>query len=212
MESFFKNNKELFTDIYLKNRWGDKYSLSGPGSNLSQTRVIVEQFPNLINTFKIKNILDIPCGDFFWMKDIDFNNLNYIGADIVTELINDNLKRFRKPNIDFQIIDILSDDLPTSDLVFCRDCLVHYPFKDIYDALKNIKKSNSKYFMTTNFTERNQNMDISTGYWRPINFCKDPFNFPESSFTICEKCTEGNNRFSDKSLSLWEVKNIPDYE
>ena len=66
--------------------------------------------------------------------------------------------------------------------------------------------------MTTNFFERSTNQDISTGSWRTINLCKPPFNFPEPLLTILENCTEGDNQFSDKSLSLWELSKIPNYK
>tara|TARA_Y100000589_G_scaffold329294_1_gene375421 strand:+ start:979 stop:1719 length:741 start_codon:yes stop_codon:yes gene_type:complete len=209
---FFGTNKDIFTDIYLDNKWGDKNSFSGTGSNLDQTKIIIRDLPNIIKQYKIKNILDIPCGDFYWMKEIDLRELNYIGADIVSKLINKNIKEFKRTNINFQIIDLLEDKIPDSDLIFCRDCLVHFSFRDIFKALKNIKKSNSKYLMTTNFFERSTNQDISTGSWRTINLCKPPFNFPEPLLTILENCTEGDNQFSDKSLSLWELSKIPNYK
>ncbi len=207
----FWDRKDIFTDIYLNNKWGDKYSLSGTGSNLNQTKIILKEIANTIKKYEIKNILDIPCGDFYWMKEFDFHGLNYIGADFISELINENIEKFKRANINFQVIDLLEDDIPDSDLLFCRDCLVHFSFEDIFKALKSIKKTNSKYFLTTNFVERNHNCDIPTGAWRTINLCKPPFNFPEPSLIILENCTEANNQFSDKSLSLWELKNIPEY-
>lgn len=209
---FYGTNKDIFTDIYLNNKWRDKDSVSGSGSNLIQTQTIREELPEIIKKYKIKSILDIPCGDFYWMKEIDLKDVNYIGADLVTEIINKNIKKFKKSNIDFKIIDLLSDTLPYSDLIFCRDCLVHFSFKDIFKALINIKKTNAKYLMTTNFDERNSNINIATGSWTPINLCNPPFNFPEPILIIMEKCTEGDNRFSDKALYLWETNQIPFYD
>ena len=207
----FGTNKDIFTDIYLKNKWGDKDSYSGTGSNLDQTKKILLELPTIIRNYKIKNFLDIPCGDFYWMKEFDFRDLNYIGADIVSELVDKNIKNFKRSNLDFQRLDLLVDDLPESDLIFCRDCLVHFSFNDIFKAFKNIKKSNSKYLMTTNFTRRKINCDISTGSWRTINLCKPPFNFPEPSLTILENCTEHGYQYSDKALSLWEVSKITNF-
>ena len=134
----FGTRKDIFTDIYLNNKWGDKYSFSGTGSNLNQTKIIIKELKNIIKKYKIKSILDIPCGDFYWMKEFDFQDLNYIGADIVSELVNENIKKFKKSNVNFQIVDLLIDKIPDSDLIFCRDCLVHFSFKDIFKAIKNI--------------------------------------------------------------------------
>lgn len=212
LKYFFGTRKDIFTDIYLNNKWGDKHSLSGTGSNLNQTKIILKEIENMIGNYQIKTILDIPCGDFYWMKEFDFQGLNYIGADIVSELVNDNIKKYKRSNINFQIIDLLVDNIPDSDLIFCRDCLVHFSFKDIFKALNNIKNTNSKYLMTTNFIERNHNEDIPTGSWRTINLCKPPFNFPKPSLIILEKCTEADNQFSDKALFLWELSQIPNYK
>jgi hypothetical protein len=38
-------------------------------------------------------LLDIPCGDFNWMKLLNLG-VDYIGADIVGELIAENRRRF----------------------------------------------------------------------------------------------------------------------
>ena len=120
-----------------------------------------------------------------------------------------NQNKFEKMNIKFKLIDLIEDQLPDSDLIFCRDCLVHLSFEDIFKALRNIKKSNIKYFMTTNFNNRNSNKNIATGSWRTINFLEKPFNFPMPLENINENCTEGGNIFKDKSLLLWEIKNLP---
>ena len=145
------------------------------------------------------------------MKEFNFNDLEYIGADIVSDLVDKNIKQFSKQNINFKYLDLISDDLPYSDMLLCRDCLVHFSFDDIFAALKNIKRSKIKYLVTTNFLETNSNSNISTGSWRAINLCKEPFNFPEPIQSILENCTEEENQFADKALSIWEVKLIPDY-
>ena len=87
---------------------------------------------------------------------------------------------------------------------------VKFSFEDIFKALINIKRTKFKYILTTNFYNRNKNLDIATGSWRRLNLSKDPFNFPEPCFTITENCTEENS--FDKSLSLWELKKIPNFK
>ncbi len=211
LKFFSGSNKDIFFNIYKKNLWGSTHSISGPGSNLEQTKTIRKDIPSILYKYKIKSILDIPCGDFYWMKELDLKNINYIGADIVKEIIDKNNKEFRKININFKILDLTADNLPSCDLIFCRDCLVHFSFKDIFLSLNNIKKTNANYFLTTNFVERIHNKNIATGSWRTLNLCKAPFYFPKPLLTITEKCTQGNNKYRDKSLSLYEVKSIPDF-
>ena len=66
------------------------------------------------------------------MKEIDFQDIKNIGAEIVCELIHSNIKKFQPANINFQIIDLLEVEIPDFDFIFCRDCFVHFSFKDIF--------------------------------------------------------------------------------
>ncbi|WP_250161065.1 hypothetical protein [Peribacillus frigoritolerans] len=79
--------KELFTNIYKKNRWRNSESVSGQGSSLTQTKTLIQELPGLINQLQIKKLIDAPCGDFNWMKEVYKNTELYIGIDIVDEII-----------------------------------------------------------------------------------------------------------------------------
>lgn len=192
--------KKIFQEIYEYNMWGGTESVSGPGSSLSLTKGIIKELPKLIDYFNIKSILDAPCGDFHWMQQVKMNIQEYIGVDIVPELIEKNNRYYSNKQRKFLNLDILADLLPTVDLIICRDCLVHFSFQDIWQTLKNFQKSGSKYLLTTTFTDYPVNKDINTGDWRHLNFAKDPFNFPEPLYIIKEM------PYADKSLALWELK------
>ena len=64
---------KVFDKIYEKNTWGSEESRSGPGSTEKQTRRIREALPTILNNFGIKSMLDLPCGDWNWMKDVDLS-------------------------------------------------------------------------------------------------------------------------------------------
>lgn len=98
--------------------------------------------------------------------------------------------------------------MPKSDIVIIRDCLVHFSYEDIFNAIKNIKSSGSKYLLTTTFTNNHFNHDIVTGHWRRLNLLEKPFNFPSPILVINENCTEGNGESKDKSMALWEIDKI----
>jgi len=202
---FMKQN-EIFTNIYNKNIWGNKKTVSGHGSTLEHTETILEELPKIIQQFKVKTILDIPCGDLYWMKNINFD-INYIGADIVKNLIEENCKKF--PDFgEFLTLDICSSKLPECDLIFCRDCLVHLSFKNIFLALNNIKDCNCKYLMMTTFPELKSNSNTITGAWRALNFQIPPFNFPEPIKLVQEKPIYRGKRYPDKALGLWEMNSL----
>ena len=200
----------VFNKIYRTNAWGDPDTYSGAGSNTTNTAVIREKLPLLLKELGVRTILEIPCGDFFWMKDLPLDVDRYIGADIVRDIIAANKKKFECPGKIFIVLDILSDSLPTVDLILCRDCLAHFSHNTIKRALTNMKKSNSRYVLTSTYTSRNENPDISTGSFRPLNLQIAPFRFPAPITVFNEQCMYGNGVYFDKSLGLWEIKNIPE--
>lgn len=182
--------------------------MSGHGSGSIQTSVIRLELPKLFSEHKIKSILDVPCGDFFWMKDVEKAGASYIGADVVEEMIEYNNIAFASEAIKFIAIDITEDVLPQVDLILCRDLFVHLSFDQIGSALANIIQSGSKYLCMTHFSNRRQNSDIHTGGWRPLNFIQQPFLFPTPLQVINEQCTEEEDQFSDKCLALWKISDL----
>ena len=194
--------KEVFQTIYRDNHWHDNESISGPGSTVKVTLSVRAAIPRLITKYDIATFLDIPCGDFNWMKEVDLGNSKYKGMDIVSELIEKNSLTYSNSNRAFDFADITSSDLQKFDLIFCRDCFVHLSYLDICKAVNNIKKSQSRYLLATTF-ECRSNHDIVTGDWRPINLCAAPFNWPEPLEIIHEDDSGENN--GDKAMGLWRI-------
>lgn len=202
-----KSVAQVFTDMFANNGWSDDESVSGLGSSLVQTQVLINALPPLFEKYGIKTILDIPCGDFHWMKEVDLRPYTYCGADIVVDVVERN-KQYETDGVSFRHLDLIADPLPKVDVIFCRDCLVHFAYKDLNAALANICKSGSTYLLTTTFPDRERNHDIATGEWRPLNLGKAPFDFPPPIQVINEKCTEANGAFADKALALWKISDI----
>jgi len=202
-----RSPKNVFSTMYAKGLWGGRESQSGTGSGLEQTKQVREQLPLLINELNIKRMLDAPCGDFHWMKEVELALDEYVGADIVEEVIADNAKKYADRARRFVVLDIMNDTLPTADLILCRDCLVHLSFHDASNVIHNFKQSKSRYLLTTTFTEQAGNTNILTGEWRPLNLHKAPFNFPEPIRLIHEDCVPENG--FDKCLGLWRLADLP---
>lgn len=204
----FKSQREIFDEIYRTNLWGDSASRSGPGSNLIQTEQIRKAIPSLLNKYCVSTLLDIPCGDFFWMKELDLKLKKYTGGDIVEAIVQQNHSLYGSDKRQFVHMDILKDQLPKADLILCRDLLGHLSFKDIHAAINNIKNSGSTYLLTTTYVDTQVNEHIFTGLFRTVNLQKAPFNFPQPVEIINENCTEDAHLFKDKSLGLWLIKDL----
>ncbi|MFK8843807.1 class I SAM-dependent methyltransferase [Streptomyces sp. Ac-502] len=223
-----RNMKDIFGELYASDSWklfpgGDglheKLSRSGSGSDLVQTAALRQQLPELISQLGIRSFLDIPCGDFYWMSQLELGVDSYLGADVVPEVVEENERKFGRPDRDFRVLDITRSRIPQVDMVFSRDCLVHFSDADVRAALENIKRSRSTYFATTTFTGRAENADdIETGGWRSLNLCRAPFSLPAPLHLIDENCTEVyvseedgaeiEHRFADKSIGVWRTADL----
>ena len=205
-------NKRVFTKIYEKDLFNarsdndNNVSKSGSGSDLVQTKEIIKNLPLLFEKHQIKSVLDVPCGDFYWMQHVELKGIKYIGGDIVDKVINANNSQFSSDSISFRELDVINDFLPKVDLILCRDLLVHLKNQQITAALKNIKKSGSKYLLTTSFKNTTTNQDNGIiGFWRTINLELTPFNMTNPIDEIFENCSEGNGKYNDKYLLLYQI-------
>jgi SAM-dependent methyltransferase len=196
------NLVETFTEIFDKNLWASPESVSGGGSEMQNTEVIRRELPYLIQKFGIKSILDIPCGDWNWMKSVDLCGASYIGADIVEPLVQKNKWQYR--DVDFRVLDITKDTLPKVDLIFTRDCLGHLSNDNVLRALRNCQESGSKYLLATSFTKWSSNPDILDGGWKCINLMIEPFQL-NPIYLINEDCQEGYPHYNDKCMILFQL-------
>jgi len=201
--------EEVFTQIYKTGGWRSRESASGPGSTVKVTETVRRLIPELITRYNVRTLLDIPCGDFNWMKEVDLSGIRYIGADLVADLISENERNYPVSNICFTQLDLIRDALPKADLILTRDCLVHLSFKDCAAALNNIKKSNSAWLLTTIFPSVEINRDIKTGEFRKINLCREPFNFPTPQEIYSESHDIETN--PNKCLGLWRIQDLLSY-
>lgn len=192
--------EETFTEIYRTNHWRNSQSRSGHGSDLAATAYIRQQLPRLFERLKVRSLLDIPCGDFYWFSKMDVP-VGYIGADIVPELIADNRRKW--PDLDWRVLNVVGDPLPCVDLVLARDVFGHLPYSLVSQALRNIERSGSKWLLATTFPGRPMYDDVPVGGWHPINLEHEYFKLGRPREVVEERLhLEG---FEDKSLGLWRI-------
>ena len=119
--------ESVFTDIYREKSWNGRESASGPGSDLAQTVKVRRALPMLIEEYRVRSLLDVPCGDFNWMSQVvtKFPDISYIGIDIVPAIIEQNRALHTSDNVQFLHGDITTSAIPKADLIINRDCLMH---------------------------------------------------------------------------------------
>jgi hypothetical protein len=107
-----------FNDIFQSGRWGDKESRSGGGSTLKGAFDWIVHLRSLVQTYSIRSIADIPCGDTYWqfsIKEINTIKELYFGGDISTHVIESNRKFYQSAHKNklFQYWDLVQCPLPT---------------------------------------------------------------------------------------------------
>jgi SAM-dependent methyltransferase len=202
--------QDVFTHIYKSNKWEGKESRSGKGSSILQTWKIRNALPGLLEAYQIRSMLDLPCGDFHWMKELDLHGLDYTGADIVPQLIAENVARYGAPGRRFITLDITTDDLPKVDLLLCRDCWVHLNYSDIADAIANVRRSGITYLLATTFAHHPINRNQLRGKFRMLNLQIAPFHFPNPLEVIVEDKLESKRSRAEKNLALWRTRDLPE--
>lgn len=201
----------VFRDYYLRNKWGDRESRSGKGSSLVATENLRRVLPEVVREVGVSSILDLPCGDFHWMQHVDMSGIDYLGGDIVPEMIERNRERHGGDGVRFAVIDLIAGPVPKVGLVLTRDCLVHLSNAHVRAALDNIRRSGSEWLLTTTFPGIAGNQDISTGQWRKIDLTLAPFALPPPDSLIAEGQDNVKGQQRDKMLGLWKVQDLPDF-
>lgn len=196
-----------FSTIYKYNLWNSGESLSGPGSEISKLPGIEKFLKSLIQELNIKSILDIPCGDFNWMKTVDLSGIKYVGADIIKDLVRQNRTLYGSGSKDFVVLDIIQDELPTADLVIIKDLFIHFSIPNILKSLENVRRSGSKYILTTTFPDVQENIRIKDGYNFNINLQVAPFSFGKPLYFF-EEIGLQDPKHGRRGVGLWEIERL----
>ncbi|MDQ6942257.1 MAG: hypothetical protein M3169_07040 [Candidatus Eremiobacteraeota bacterium] len=121
-------------------------------------------------------LYDAPCGDFNWMRLVRLPpGIQYIGADIVPELVASLRERYEAPGRTFRVADVVEDTPPDADVWLCRESLFHLPLADALRVVDNWRRSRISFFMATTTSSVAHNADVALGYWRPLNLAAPPF-------------------------------------
>jgi hypothetical protein len=200
-----EDREAIFRDIFTFNRWNDPESASGVGSSSRYTRNLRRRLPRLLSKYRVRAVLDVPCGDFAWMRQIPLDaGMRYVGGDIVGELVERLQRDFSAPNRRFERLDIIASALPKADLLICRDCFIHLSNADVLKALDNIIASEVSYLLTTTYRFGRTNADIVTGQFRVINLEAPPFSLPAPIETIVDYVYP----FPPRRLALWSREQL----
>ncbi len=192
-----RNTEEVFTEIYLTNKWGGPKGefCSGLGSTDEQ---IVSPYVSMISEkassegFLGSTFVDLGCGDFRVGQQLLPYCSNYIGVDLVKPLINRNQEKYGNETTRFMSLNIVDDALPEGDVCFIRQVLQHLSNQQIATVLPKLKRY-KWVFITEHYPTNNDRItpnkdkvhgcDVRVCYNSGVYFSEPPFELPKDSFS-----------------------------
>lgn len=191
--------REAFVRIMREQRWGEH--VSGCGSTVSYTHATRRILEKVIRECDVTSLLDAGCGDFAWMPLMLGElpvNVGYVGVDIVPDLIERHRREY--PQFEFRVTDLVVEELPRCDLIFCRDVVQHLPIDDAIRVLKNFSRSGARYLLTTTHLRRTgwrNARDKRVGTCHDRNLLLKPFQLADPVAIFSER--DPGHKF----LGLW---------
>lgn len=180
--------KKAMEQVYEMNLWGGNASdfYSGIGSHdPSIVEPYIAAVSSFLSAFKTPLVVcDLGCGDFNVGKELVRYAAQYIGVDIVEDLIAHNKEHYRKENLAFFCLDIAKDPLPKGDCALVRQVLQHLSNAEVQKVLK--KLTAFKYVILTEHIPKGEflpNKDIISGQGirlkkqSGLQILAPPFNF-----------------------------------
>jgi hypothetical protein len=191
------HRRHTFQQIYKEKRWGSSQSaefFSGYGSRGSAAEVYVERMAHILNERiatmnRSITVVDLGCGDFEIGRQLTnkIGPINYVGCDIVPELVAHHSIHDSCQRVQFKTLDIVADELPEGDICLIRQVFQHLSNADIKKVLAKLSKF-SRVYVTEGYpleevgppnpdkpTDHNVRFDWREGRGRGVELDKEPY-------------------------------------
>lgn len=196
-----------FTAIWASAAWGEPRSSAYSRPEFASG--VMRELPRFIERYGIRSMLDAPCGDLTWIRQVRFPpGFRYIGADVVAALIAQ--VSAAHPGWDLRVLDLLADRLPLADLWLCRDCLTLYSWADQERILRQFldRRTGGWLALTSHFNH--SNADEPSGREREVNYRAAPFCFPPPAEQVVDWAWEEERPgLKPRALCFWRRESLP---
>jgi len=174
-------HRAAFARIYEANEWGDG---SGPGSRRASTKPYRQVLERILFNRRIRRVVDLGCGDWRFSRLVNWSGIEYLGIDVVPQVIKSDLAQYSSHNVHFRCADFRSRPLPDAELYILKDVLQHWPTGQILSFLKRMA---GKQMLITNTVWHGAlpvNTDISAGEYRPLDLLGHPFHLRNAKIVL----------------------------
>jgi SAM-dependent methyltransferase len=189
--------RAVFTDIYRRRAWvsptADRDLYSGPGSDEAFARPYADMVRRFAAEHGVKTIVDLGCGDFRVGQLIAGPPFDYVGVDVVDDVIDYSRRHYQRDGVRFLRRDIARDELPDGDLCLVREVFQHLSNRQIAAALARMGKYRLRLVsdrepsaaaaLTPNL-DRPQGAESRTDLVSALRFDRSPFNQPNVELVL----------------------------
>ncbi|MGG5817693.1 class I SAM-dependent methyltransferase [Falsiroseomonas sp. HW251] len=196
---------QVFSAVYRDGIWVHREgqdSRSGIGSTSDATQLLRSRLKAVLDELHCRRLVDVGCGDFNWMRHVQ-GDWDYIGLDIVEDVIARNAERYGGPRRAFQVLDATRDPLPAGDVVLCREVLFHLSHASALGAVRNMAASGARWLVATSDMQFWFNADIRDGDYRRLNLCRPPFRLPPPQRIIPDDSVAPG-----RVLGIWPMESV----
>ncbi len=135
------DRRSVFSTIYRDRIFGDlpgEQFYSGDGSVGAFADTYCRHVESLVRDKGIRSIVDLGCGDFRIGKRLAAMVPDYIGVDIVPDLIAHHRREYGAEHVCFECLDVVEDSLPPGDLCLIRQVFQHLNNAEISTVLAKL--------------------------------------------------------------------------
>lgn len=190
---------EIFSAIYAGNDW---INGSGEGSTLANTTAYRNYLQGFLRDRHIRTVVDIGCGDWQFSKLIDWGETQYLGTDVVPEIVERNRRLHGSPAVSFAVSESIDAPLPHADLLIVKDVLQHWPNAAIRSLLARLDQC--RFALITNCTDPATNDDCPLGGFRGLDLQGAPFSLHCEKVLTYEWHSQHHGRSFRKATFLHE--------
>jgi SAM-dependent methyltransferase len=112
---------------------------SGSGSTEEHARRYADAVKQFIRARGVRRVVDLGCGDFQVGARLLDGGVDYIGVDIVEEVVRHNERKHGGARVRFQCLDVAEERLPDGDLCLLRQVLQHLSNEQVEKVLHNVE-------------------------------------------------------------------------
>jgi hypothetical protein len=218
--------RRIFRNVYKRNLWGSSKEnpfYSGIGSRGVAADAYIETMARLLNNLSSEMgrkiaVVDLGCGDYEIGRALlaRVPAMDYIGCDIVPELIAHHSKEKPDFRARFKVLDIVYDELPAGDVCLIRQVFQHLSNANINAVLAKLYKY-TKVYVTEGYPvvpEGPTNPDKSVGFHvrfnsrtgrgRGVELDKDPFGV--GTHEVCRALATPQESIATFEIDLTRAK------